>query len=68
MLAARLALGDAPLAAAREARRRAGWAVRDGLVDVGAGPGPVDVLGIARADRWAVTGDDPQIVPLGLRA
>jgi hydroxymethylpyrimidine/phosphomethylpyrimidine kinase len=47
VLAARLARGDAPLAAAREARRRAASAVRDGLRDVGAGPGPVDVLGIA---------------------
>jgi hydroxymethylpyrimidine/phosphomethylpyrimidine kinase len=47
VIAARLALGDSPLAAAREAKRRAAAAVRDGLTDVGAGPGPVDVLGIA---------------------
>ena len=46
VLAARLALGDTPLQAARVARRRAGEAVRDGLRSIGAGPGPVDVLGI----------------------
>jgi hydroxymethylpyrimidine/phosphomethylpyrimidine kinase len=47
VLAARLALGDAPLQAAHVARRRAGEAVRDGLRSIGAGPGPVDILGIA---------------------
>ena len=45
-LAARLARGDTPLAAARTAKRRASQAVRDGLADLGAGPGPVDVLGV----------------------
>ncbi|MGZ6706726.1 MAG: bifunctional hydroxymethylpyrimidine kinase/phosphomethylpyrimidine kinase [Solirubrobacteraceae bacterium] len=50
-LAARLALGDDLLSAAREARRVAAAAVRDGLRDVGRGPGPVDVLGIARRAR-----------------
>lgn len=50
VLAARLALGDTPLEAARVARRRAGEAVRDGLRSIGAGAGPVDILGIgARA-------------------
>ena len=49
-LAAQLALGHAPLEAARIARRVAGDAVRDGLRGLGAGPGPVDVLGLtARA-------------------
>jgi hydroxymethylpyrimidine/phosphomethylpyrimidine kinase len=48
VLAARLALGDTPLEAAREARRLAGDAVRRGLRDVGRGPGPVDVLGLSR--------------------
>ncbi len=48
LLAAQLALGATPLDAARVARVLAGEAVRDGLRDVGAGPGPVDVLGIAR--------------------
>jgi len=47
-LAARLALGDEPLAAAREARRVAAQAVADGLRDLGAGVGPVDVFGLAR--------------------
>jgi hydroxymethylpyrimidine/phosphomethylpyrimidine kinase len=45
-LAARLALGDDLWAAAREAKRVASEAVRDGLRDIGAGPGPVDVLGL----------------------
>jgi hydroxymethylpyrimidine/phosphomethylpyrimidine kinase len=47
VLAARLAWGDSPLAAARIAKRRASQAVRDGLVTVGRGGGPVDVLGVA---------------------
>jgi hydroxymethylpyrimidine/phosphomethylpyrimidine kinase len=46
VLAARLAWGDSPLQAARTAKRRASEAVRDGLTDVGAGAGPVDVLGV----------------------
>jgi hydroxymethylpyrimidine/phosphomethylpyrimidine kinase len=45
-LAARLAQGDAPLQAARAAKRMASRAVRDGLAGVGQGPGPVDVLGV----------------------
>jgi len=45
-LAAHLALGDDPLDAAREARRVAGEAVRNGLRGLGAGAGPVDVFGI----------------------
>jgi hydroxymethylpyrimidine/phosphomethylpyrimidine kinase len=48
VLAARLALGDTPLEAAREARRLAGEAVGRGLRDVGRGPGPVDVLALSR--------------------
>jgi hydroxymethylpyrimidine/phosphomethylpyrimidine kinase len=47
-LAAHLALGHAPLAAARAARRIAGEAVRDGLRELGAGAGPVDVLSMTR--------------------
>jgi hydroxymethylpyrimidine/phosphomethylpyrimidine kinase len=47
-LAARLALGDEPLAAAREARAVAAQAVADGLRDLGKGAGPVDVFGLAR--------------------
>src|SRR5205823_5539089 len=45
-LAAHLALGFEPLEAARAAKRIAAEAVRDGLVDIGAGAGPVDVLGL----------------------
>jgi hydroxymethylpyrimidine/phosphomethylpyrimidine kinase len=45
-LAAQLALGLEPLDAARIARRVAGEAVRDGLRGIGAGAGPVNVLGI----------------------
>jgi hydroxymethylpyrimidine/phosphomethylpyrimidine kinase len=46
VLAARLALGDTPLQAARVARTLAGEAVAHGLRDLGAGAGPVDVLGL----------------------
>jgi hydroxymethylpyrimidine/phosphomethylpyrimidine kinase len=46
-LAAHLALGLEPLEAAREAKRIAAEAVRDGLRGLGAGAGPVDVLGRA---------------------
>jgi hydroxymethylpyrimidine/phosphomethylpyrimidine kinase len=46
-LAAHLALGWEPLEAARRARAVAGEAVRRGLRDIGVGPGPVDVLGVA---------------------
>lgn len=45
-LAAWLARGADPLAAAQKAKDAASAAVRDGLRDVGAGAGPVDVLGI----------------------
>jgi hydroxymethylpyrimidine/phosphomethylpyrimidine kinase len=47
VLAAALALGQSPMEAARTARRLAGEAVARGLRDVGAGAGPVDVLGLA---------------------
>jgi hydroxymethylpyrimidine/phosphomethylpyrimidine kinase len=50
-LAAHLALGYAPLDAARAARRIAGEAVRDGIRGLGAGPGPVDVFGLTRRAR-----------------
>jgi hydroxymethylpyrimidine/phosphomethylpyrimidine kinase len=43
-LAANLALGREPLAAAREAKRIAAEAVRDGLRGLGKGAGPVDAL------------------------
>jgi len=55
VLAARLAHGDAPLEAARAARELASRAVAQGLRELGAGPGPVDILGIAcKPDAWAV--------------
>ena len=50
VLAARLACGDDPLAAAREAKRLAARAVADGLRGIGAGAGPVDVLGVTNRD------------------
>jgi hydroxymethylpyrimidine/phosphomethylpyrimidine kinase len=49
VLAARLALGDAPLDAARAARTVAAEAVRNGLRGIGRGAGPVDVLDITSA-------------------
>ncbi|HKO38835.1 MAG TPA: bifunctional hydroxymethylpyrimidine kinase/phosphomethylpyrimidine kinase [Solirubrobacterales bacterium] len=45
-LAAFLALGRSPLAAAEEARAVTSEAVRDGHRGIGAGPGPVDVFGL----------------------
>jgi hydroxymethylpyrimidine/phosphomethylpyrimidine kinase len=48
VLAAQLALGHTPLRAAFTARALAGEAVADGLRDIGKGPGPVDVIGLAR--------------------
>ena len=49
-LAARLALGDSALEAARAARAVASAAVAAGLRGLGAGAGPVDVFGLARQD------------------
>jgi hydroxymethylpyrimidine/phosphomethylpyrimidine kinase len=51
VLAARLAWGDDPLQAGRTAKELASRAVRDGLAELGAGAGPVDVLGLAPAAR-----------------
>jgi hydroxymethylpyrimidine/phosphomethylpyrimidine kinase len=45
-LAAHLAHGHEPLEAARRAKAMAARAVRDGLREIGEGPGPVDVTGI----------------------
>ena len=50
-LAAALAVGLDPLAAARRAREVAGEAVRDGLRGIGHGAGPVDVIGVERPRR-----------------
>jgi hydroxymethylpyrimidine/phosphomethylpyrimidine kinase len=55
-LAAHLALGLAPLEAAREAKAIAAAAVRDGLRSVGAGPGPVDVFALTDRARAAESG------------
>ena len=49
VLAARLAWGDDPLAAARAAKAIAARAVAAGLGEIGAGAGPVNVLGIGQA-------------------
>ncbi len=46
VLAAFLARGEEPLEAARRAREIASEAVGAGLRDIGAGPGPVNVLGL----------------------
>jgi hydroxymethylpyrimidine/phosphomethylpyrimidine kinase len=48
VLAAQLALGVPPLQAARTARALTGEAVMNGLRDIGAGAGPVDVVGLDR--------------------
>ncbi len=50
-LAARLALGDDALTAARTAKLVASAAVRDGLRELGCGAGPVDVLGLRARER-----------------
>ena len=52
-VAAHLALGHTPLEAARAARAIAAAAVRDGLRELGRGPGPVDVLGLTNRDAPA---------------
>jgi hydroxymethylpyrimidine/phosphomethylpyrimidine kinase len=49
-LAAFLALGREPLAAAEGAREITSQAVRDGLRGIGAGAGPVDVFGLTTGD------------------
>jgi hydroxymethylpyrimidine/phosphomethylpyrimidine kinase len=51
VLAAHLAWGWSPLDAARGAKEFASAAVRDGLAGIGAGAGPVDVLGLLHRGR-----------------
>jgi hydroxymethylpyrimidine/phosphomethylpyrimidine kinase len=63
-LAAHLALGHTPLEAARAAMRIAGEAVRDGIRDLGAGPGPVDVFSLTRNPRAAARGGRAAAGPL----
>ena len=55
-LAAHLALGFTVVESARAARAIAGDAVRHGLRHLGAGPGPVNVLGVGYGDVHAVSG------------
>jgi hydroxymethylpyrimidine/phosphomethylpyrimidine kinase len=55
VLAARLAWGDEPLEAARVAKRLASRAVAQGLSEIGAGAGPVDILGIASKPHKTAT-------------
>jgi hydroxymethylpyrimidine/phosphomethylpyrimidine kinase len=55
VLAARLAWGDDPLEAARTAKDLASQAVAQGLSEIGAGAGPVDILGIASKPHKTVT-------------
>jgi hydroxymethylpyrimidine/phosphomethylpyrimidine kinase len=59
VLAARMARGDDALTAARVAKAMAARAVQRGLRDIGAGPGPVDVLGI-EALRQPGSGTNPR--------
>lgn len=54
-LAAHLALGHTPLEAARAAKTMAAEAVRRGLRELGAGPGPVDALGVRERARPTLT-------------
>jgi hydroxymethylpyrimidine/phosphomethylpyrimidine kinase len=50
VLAARLAWGDDPLTAARAAKELASRAVANGLGEIGAGAGPVDILNLRFAN------------------
>jgi hydroxymethylpyrimidine/phosphomethylpyrimidine kinase len=63
-LAAHLALGHSPLEAARAAKRIAGEAVRDGIRDLGAGPGPVDVFALTARARAGAEGGRAATGPL----
>jgi hydroxymethylpyrimidine/phosphomethylpyrimidine kinase len=63
-LAAHLALGYPPLEAARAARHIASEAVRDGLREIGAGPGPVDVFGLRHRAAVGATGPWSATAPL----
>jgi hydroxymethylpyrimidine/phosphomethylpyrimidine kinase len=55
-LAAHLALGFAPLEAARAAREVAGAAVKQGLRSIGAGAGPVDVFDLTGSAQERAVG------------
>jgi hydroxymethylpyrimidine/phosphomethylpyrimidine kinase len=63
-LAAHLALGHTPLEAARAARAIASEAVRDGLGEIGSGPGPVDVFGLRHGAGVGAPGPRSATAPL----
>jgi hydroxymethylpyrimidine/phosphomethylpyrimidine kinase len=63
-LAAQLALGRTPLEAARAARAIASEAVRDGLRELGGGPGPVDVFGLRQRAGVGASGPQRAAAPL----
>ena len=63
-LAARLALGDDPLAAARQARIVASEAVENGLRELGHGPGPVDVFDLRNGPGVGARDARPRTAPL----
>ncbi|MGO9906884.1 MAG: bifunctional hydroxymethylpyrimidine kinase/phosphomethylpyrimidine kinase [Solirubrobacteraceae bacterium] len=63
VLAARLARGDDPLEAARTAKELASRAVADGLYEIGAGAGPVDILGVAANPPKAIHNCRPRVRP-----
>ena len=63
VLAARLARGDEPLEAARVAKALASEAVANGLTDLGAGVGPVDILKVATNPPKAIHNDRPRVRP-----
>jgi hydroxymethylpyrimidine/phosphomethylpyrimidine kinase len=63
VLAARLARGDEPLEAARVAKALASEAVANGLTEIGAGVGPVDILKLAANPPKAVHNDRPRVRP-----
>ena len=63
-LAAHLALGFTPLEAAREAKRIASEAVRDGTRGLGTGPGPVDVFALTKRPRAQLAGGRAASRPL----
>jgi hydroxymethylpyrimidine/phosphomethylpyrimidine kinase len=62
-LAARLALGDDLIDAARAAKAAASAAVRDGLRELGAGAGPVDVFGLRRRAAPAPAASPATVTP-----
>ncbi len=63
VLAARLARGDEPLEAARVAKALASEAVANGLSEIGAGVGPVDILKVAANPPKAIHNDRSRARP-----